>query len=121
MPYCNLHVSKKSTIFSIPDWAEQVMTTGGDLERLAFSWTTFQTSSDEMKKIKAGYLLKTILDRFSSKIQLNLSPNRSLHLYFAHDLTLANMMNSLGFYDVNYIWFSISFFYLSFVVFTITI
>lgn len=56
--------------------------------------------STEMKMIRSGYLLKEILDRFSSKIQRTLSPDRSLWMYFAHDTTIANMLNSLGLFEV---------------------
>lgn len=53
-----------------------------------------------MKQLKSGFLLKEILDRFKNKTQLSLSPNRRLWMYFAHDNTIANMLNSLGVFKV---------------------
>lgn len=53
-----------------------------------------------MKKLKSGYLLKEILDRFTNKTKGSLTPNRSLWMYFAHDITLTNMLNSLGLFEV---------------------
>lgn len=54
-----------------------------------------------MKKLKMGFLLKEILDRFTSKIQSKLLPNRSLWMYFAHDSTIASMLNTLGLFKVH--------------------
>lgn len=56
----------------------------------------FWTATDEMKKFHSGFLLKEIFDRFSSKLQSTLLPNRSLWLYFAHDITIQGALNSLG-------------------------
>lgn len=56
--------------------------------------------STEMKKLKSGFLLKDILDRFSRKKDSTLDPDQSLYLYFAHDITLSNMLNSLGLFKV---------------------
>lgn len=89
-------------IFSLPDWAKNVMTPGGDFEYLAFYWYKIFTPTTEMKKFKSGYLLKEILDRFTNKTQLTLSPNRSLWMYFAHDITIANMLSSLGVFKVRH-------------------
>lgn len=44
------------------------------------------TQTDEMKKLRSGFLLKKILNRFSSKFESTLNPDRLLWLYFAHGL-----------------------------------
>lgn len=85
---------------SIPDWAWNLMSPGGDFENLALFWYELQTYSDEMKKIKAGYLLKIIFDRMKSKIQSTLKPDRSLYMYFGHDTNIIHILNSLGMYKV---------------------
>lgn len=54
------------------------------------------TNSDEMKKFFSGFLLNEILNRFSSKLESTLKPDRSMWLYFAHDLQIQFMLNSLG-------------------------
>lgn len=76
------------------------MVNGGNLEFLATLWYQIHTSTNEMKKIKAGYLLKDILNRFTDKIESKLSPDRTLFLYFAHDITIANILNSMGLFKV---------------------
>ncbi|XP_055307972.1 prostatic acid phosphatase-like [Sitodiplosis mosellana] len=84
----------------IPDWAVRAMKPCGDLEYLAIFWFKIFTVTDEMKKLKSGFLLKEILNRFTNKTQSILSPNR-LYLYFAHDITISNMLNTLGLFKLH--------------------
>lgn len=77
------------------------MATGSDFEYFALNWFKIFTRTAEMKKLRSGYLLKEILDHFARKAQSTLVPDRSMWMYFAHDITLANMLNSLGLYEVN--------------------
>lgn len=93
-----INISEK--IHSLPPWAEQVMEIGGDLEYLYLNWFPMWTATPEMKKFRSGYLLKEILDHFGDKVQSKLSPDRSLWMYFAHDITLVSMLNTLGLYEV---------------------
>lgn len=86
---------------SIPSWAEEVMKPGSDFEYLAFVYFTIFTHSTEMKKLRSGYLLKEILDHSTNKSMSTLSPDRSLWMYFAHDNTIADMLNSLGLFEVS--------------------
>lgn len=72
----------------------------GDFEHLAMFWFEIFTPTIETQRIKSGYLLKDILDRFKAKTQSTLSPDRKLFLYFAHDITLSNMLNTLGLFEV---------------------
>lgn len=71
-----------------------------DFEHLAMFYFRIFTSTVEMKRLKSGFLLKEILNRFTNKTQQTLSPDRFLWMYFAHDNTIANMLNSLGLYKV---------------------
>lgn len=87
-------------ISSLPDWAKKVI--HGDFEYLNNMWYIIFTATTELKKIRSGYLLKEILDHFTSKILKTLSPNRTLWMYFAHDITIANMLNSLGLFKVSW-------------------
>lgn len=86
----------------LPEWVGNAMEIGGDFEYLAMCYFNIFTPTTEMKKLKSGFLLKDILDRFMNKTQSTLSPNRSLWLYFAHDITLSNMLNTLGVFKVIY-------------------
>lgn len=86
---------------SLPSWAEEVMKPGSDFQYLALFYFTIFSHTKEMKKFRSGYLLKEILDRSTNKTMSTLSPNRSLWLYFAHDNSMADMLNSLGLFDVS--------------------
>lgn len=54
--------------------------------------------------MKAGFLMRDMLERFTKKKDGTLQPNRTLHIYSAHDITLAHMLNTLGLFEV---WFAI--------------
>lgn len=90
-----------STIFSLPEWAREVVRTKIDLLEY-FLATHFAgvTQSTEMKKAKAGFLIKEMLDRFKNKTLSRLSPDRKIWVYSAHDNTIINTLNALGIYDV---------------------
>lgn len=88
------------TILRLPLWAEIVMRPPSVFEELTYQWGKIFTATTEMKKLRSGFLLKEILNRFSSKTQSTLSSNRNLWMYFAHDITIANMLNSLGVFEV---------------------
>lgn len=60
-----------------------------------------KTYTPQLAKLKAGFLLKEILDRFRNKSIDNLSPNRSMWMYSAHDTTVANVLNTLGLFEVS--------------------
>lgn len=85
---------------SIPDWAEKVMI-NENFKSLALFWLEIQSYNNELKKIKPGYLLKSIFDRMRNKIQSTLKPDRKLFMYFAHDITIVSILNGLGLYKVN--------------------
>lgn len=75
------------------------MVKGGDFEYLALAWYPLHTSTTITKKIKAGYLIKSIFDRLASKSKSTLSPNRTLWMQFAHDMTLVNVLRGLDLYE----------------------
>lgn len=58
------------------------------------------THSVEMKKIRAGFLIKEILDRFKNKTLSILDPDRTLWIYAAHGSVISNVLNSLDLFDV---------------------
>lgn len=87
------------SIDSIPAWAEKLMAPGGDFE-FSINWFHIFTATNELKKMRSGYLLKEMLDRFTNKVESTLKPDRSLWMYFAHDVTVGTMLNSLGLFDV---------------------
>lgn len=54
----------------------------------------------EMKKAKAGFLIKDIFDRLKSKALSQLSPDRTLWIYSAHDNTILILLEVLNLYEV---------------------
>lgn len=57
-------------------------------------------STPELARLKSGFLLKEIFERFSQKIQSILQPDRALWLYSGHSTTTTTMLNGLGFSEV---------------------
>lgn len=55
----------------------------------------FYSKTKEMAKVKPGYLLKEILERFSKKANGTLEPDRSIYIYSAHDTNIAQILNAL--------------------------
>lgn len=84
----------------LPNWVDNVLQPGGDFEEITLFWYQLHTSSTELKKLMAGFMLKDIFDRFTSKLHSKLMPDRLLWMYFGHDLTIFNLLNSLGLYKV---------------------
>lgn len=59
--------------------------------------------TEEMARLKPGFLIKEMLDRFTAKKNGTLKPNRSLHIYSCHDTTIASILNALGVFEVNFL------------------
>lgn len=72
----------------------------GELKKLALYTYGFYASTLDMQRLQSGFLLKDILERFRKKVQSTLSPDRSLWMYFSHDITIVSMLKSLGLYKV---------------------
>lgn len=70
------------------------------MEKLANICFTMATNTKQLARLKVGFLLREILDRFTMKSSSTLSPNRSLWIYSAHDGTIANVLNALGLFEV---------------------
>lgn len=64
-----------------------------------FSYAMY-TNTPLLARLKGGFLIKDILDRFQQKINSTLKPDRSLWLYAAHDYTLSNILNGFGVFEV---------------------
>ena len=73
---------------------------GSDLDNFFIDGFKLLSNTTEMKKLKSGYLLKEMLERFTQKTQSKLNPDRSLYIYSGHDITISNLLNSLGLFDV---------------------
>lgn len=58
------------------------------------------TNTKLLARLKGGFLIKDMLDRFEQKINSTLQSDRSLWLYAAHDYTISNILNGLGVFEV---------------------
>lgn len=72
---------------------------GGAFEKVALYWFEFQTGTTELKRLKSGFLLKDILDRFKNKT-LSLLPDQLMQIYSGHDSTIASLLNTLNIFEV---------------------
>lgn len=87
--------------FRFPPWVDGIFQyTNDTLEQILAIHMETATHTNLMKKMKAGYLIKEMLDRFKNKSLSQLQPDRSLWIYSAHDMTIANLLNSLGLFEV---------------------
>ena len=54
-----------------------------------------------MARIRSGFILKEILDRMKMKVDGTLKPDRSVHIYSAHDTLLSCLLYALDMFDVS--------------------
>lgn len=57
------------------------------------------TATTTMKRLKSGFLLKEILNRFKNKT-LTLESKQLMSMYSGHETTVAGILNSLGLFEV---------------------
>lgn len=91
--YDILTVEKESN-FTLPNWTVTVFP--NKLKPLAAACLASKTELPFMKKVKGGPLVTDIINKMKQKRSNLLHPNRSIFVYSAHDITLVNVMNSLG-------------------------
>lgn len=97
--YNTLHIERDQNK-SLARWVKEVIKPNGPMEYIAtFDFKTY-TDTPQLARLKSGFLLKEILEHFSQKANSTLEPNRLLWIYSAHDITITNMLNSLGLYKV---------------------
>lgn len=97
--YNTLHIERDHNK-SLAHWAEEAIKPNGTMEYIAtFDFKTY-TDTPQLARLKSGFLIKEILEHFSQKVNSTLQPNRSVWFYSAHDITITNMLNSLGLYEV---------------------
>lgn len=91
--------------FSIPDWATEILKSNDTLEYLSAVSYEIPTYLPVMKKIRAGFLIKEMLDRFKDKTLSKLDPDRSLWIYAVHSTGISNVLNSLDLFDLKVVKF----------------
>lgn len=98
----NIRVMYFFSTGSVPDWAQKLLTPGGALEKFSEYWLQLNTGTTEMKRLKSGFLLRDILDRFKSKAESKI-PNERMAIFSGHDMTIASLLNTMGLYWVIFI------------------
>lgn len=73
---------------------------GSEMDTFFVNGFRFLSNTTEMKKLKSGFLIKEMLERFTQKINKTLQPSRSIWIYSGHDVTISNLLNSLGLFNV---------------------
>lgn len=86
--------------FRLPEWSKKVLISGGELEWISHLSFQLPTNTTELARLKIGFLLREIFDRFEAKTKALLSPDRSIWIYSAHDTTIANILNAFGLFQV---------------------
>lgn len=79
---------------SLPDWCKEVFP--DKMLPLAERYLAWFSETSFMRRVKGGSLVTQIVDNMIKKRNKLLSPNRSLFIYSAHDLTLVNVMYALN-------------------------
>ncbi|XP_039284644.1 venom acid phosphatase Acph-1 isoform X2 [Nilaparvata lugens] len=78
----------------LPNWTEKVFPE--PLNQLAGKAFTLNAYTPELRRIKGGPLLKTILGHLTDRSKKLTAKGNQLYLYAAHDLTIAHLLNALG-------------------------
>lgn len=102
---CHVHFNHFNFLidYSLPEWTKRVLPGGdlyGDIQETFLKAYTIDTSTKFLAKIKGGFLLKDILDRFTNKSKSILDPDRKLWVYSGHDSTICRLLNTLGILEV---------------------
>lgn len=84
----------------MPIWTEKVLANGSESEEIATRALVRGTETREMARLTSGFLIREMMERFLNKIMYSLYPNRSLWLYSVSHTTIAQLLNSLGLFDV---------------------
>lgn len=83
---------------TLPTWTKTVYPHG--LKSIAAQSFATKTYTRELARLKIGPLLSEIFDRFINKT-ISKEFSRTLHMYSAHDSTIANILNTLKIFEMH--------------------
>lgn len=78
----------------LSSWAESISHCT-ELEQMYHLMRRASTYNKGLARLRSGYLLKEILDRASDP------KTQTLYMYSAHGFTIADLLNTLGIYNVS--------------------
>ncbi|XP_058812426.1 prostatic acid phosphatase [Topomyia yanbarensis] len=96
--YSCLHIEALNN-FTLPDWTKQVYPQ--PLSSISARSFATKTYTPQLARLKTGPLVKEILQRFQDKANKKLKPDRKLWIYSAHDITVANLLNTLRLFELH--------------------
>lgn len=88
--------AQKAAGWQLPEWTEGYFPS--KTLPIAEFYVRLLTKTPFMKRIKAGPLLTEIIENMSAN-KNKMEPEKAINVYAAHDITLINLMNSMGFLD----------------------
>lgn len=94
--YNTLEIEKENN-FTLPNWTEAVFP--DKMKYLASLSLAIFTDTTLMKRLRAGPLLKEILENMQNH-ESKESDKKKLFLYSGHDITLVSLMSAFGFDDL---------------------
>lgn len=98
--YAALWIEQQKNL-SLPSWTQSVFRPGGDWDEMTHIYNTVAVKTKQMARLRVGFLLREILERFTMKVERTLSPDRSLWVYSGHGFTITNVLSALGLLKVS--------------------
>lgn len=89
---------------SLPLWSHTLFPNNEKFYKAALKVFYMSTATKHLAKFSGGFLLKDLLERFTSKAQQSLDPDRKFFIYSTHDFNLFNLLISLDIFDVRQKW-----------------
>ncbi|KAJ6635763.1 Prostatic acid phosphatase [Pseudolycoriella hygida] len=86
--------------FRIPKWAKKLLHEDKQFYKVALFTYEAMCATPKLAKYFSGFLFKKILDRFTSKVQKTLYPNRKFWIYSSHDTAVISFAKALNIFDL---------------------
>lgn len=94
--YDTLHIEFLNNL-TLPNWTKTIYPQ--PMEEASTYSFMIPTWNRQLKRLKTGPLVQEMVKHMREKEKNQLSPNRSLWIYSAHDSTIANLLNTLGVFE----------------------
>lgn len=85
----------------LPDWANETLKLNDTLNYLSAVGYYCLTCTNEMKKLRAGFLIKEMLDNFKEEIASIQPSKKPLKIYVTQADILVSVLSALNLFDVN--------------------
>lgn len=70
------------------------------MDYIAAQTEAVHTSTPELARLRAGFLIDNIMSHMANKANRKLRPDRSLWIYSGHDITITGFLNALKIFNV---------------------